>query len=194
MEPNRTDLTKEEPDFDKWKAYQDDQTAPMRESHKFIIERAREYPPFTPHGLNQLPYALMPAVAICMETYSEQKTKPLLERIEGFKWKQLSDDHNKYELFDLTDEQREKLKGEYFPGCKATIYWHFKDDGHNFKLKDTGYCFDLPGMAGDYYDDFFIHIPIPDGQEKEANEPVWIHVNCLLSNKDCTKVVLNTKS
>lgn len=64
---------------------------------------------------------------------------------------QLIEDHEKYELFDLTDEQREKLKGEYVPGCKATIYWHFKDDGHNFKLKDSGYCFDLPGMAGDFW-------------------------------------------
>jgi hypothetical protein len=75
--------TKEEiPDFDKWKAYQDDQTAPMRESHKFIIEKAREYPPFTPHGLNQLPYALMPAVALCMESFAEQLTRQKDERIE----------------------------------------------------------------------------------------------------------------
>lgn len=101
---------------------------------------------------------------------------------------QLIEDHKEYELFDLTDEQRSKLKGLYTPGCKAKIYWNFKE--LKWKLTDKGYCFELPGMAGDYYDDFFIHIPEPDGQEKEANEPVWVHINALLSNKDCTKVIL----
>lgn len=41
----------------------------LTEAQKFLIKKAREYPPFTTHGLNQLPYALMPAVAKCMDEF-----------------------------------------------------------------------------------------------------------------------------
>lgn len=94
--------------------------------------------------------------------------------------KQITKDHKKYALADLTEAQRQKLHGDYKPGCRAIIKWEFKDGKHKWKLTDKGYCFELPGMDGEYDGDFFIHVPCPDGQEKGDNEPIWMHINQIL--------------
>jgi hypothetical protein len=80
-----------EPDwYDDWLKYM--QVDDVRPSHKFIIEKARQFPPGTTHGLNSLPYVLMPAVAFAMEEYSlslveekERRIKELETEVENLK-------------------------------------------------------------------------------------------------------------
>jgi hypothetical protein len=73
------EANKDKTAVEKWQEYFNDKDGEMRESHKFIIESARKYEPFTHGGLNQLPYVLMPAVAICMEEYSNTQNASLKE-------------------------------------------------------------------------------------------------------------------
>lgn len=63
--------------YEDWLKYMnEDDTRP---SHTFIIQKAKQFPPGTPHGLNSLPYVLMPAVAFAMEEYAQIRVQALEE-------------------------------------------------------------------------------------------------------------------
>jgi hypothetical protein len=106
--------------------------------------------------------------------------------------KELVKEHKKYQLFDLTDEQMEKVEGEYYPGCKIEIHWHIKYDHEPpDEIIDNGYCFELPGMGGEGYGDFFVHVPCAENPAgKDEGDSHWLHINKLLELESVIKVIL----
>lgn len=94
-------------------------------------------------------------------------------------------EHKTYGDIELTDQESGKLKGMPFPGATVNIYWNSPDN-----IVDTGYLFLLPFADRDI-DDYFIHVPKPENPGgKENSEPEWAHINKLLKNDYCKKIIV----
>jgi len=73
-------------------------------------------------------------------------------------------------------------------GCHIEIEWLLECDEDEFEpLVDKGYIFLLPGHIEPHiidavFTEGIVHIPFPDGVEKEANIPEWVPLVDLLNN------------
>ena len=100
-------------------------------------------------------------------------------------FKEMEELRNKWQDFELTDEQNDKLKGDCQPGCRITIYWRNDAKGY----VDHGYTFSLAGMDHEL-GDCFVHVPQTDNWGgKEAGRPEWGYLIALQANKFVEKIV-----
>lgn len=90
-------------------------------------------------------------------------------------FKELRDLREKWENYDLTEQQINKLKGDCDPGCTVNIYW-------NNGSIDCGYVFIVDGMDAEI-GDCFVHIPQPDNPGgKDVAPPEWAYMINLMTN------------
>jgi hypothetical protein len=85
------------------------------------------------------------------------------------------------------NEAKVVQKGTGQPGCMVRICWTKEAFGY----VDTGYCFVLPGPdADDIYMSGIVHVPVPQGSEKDRPEPEWHSLAALSQNPLVKKIVV----
>lgn len=95
----------------------------------------------------------------------------------------------KFKYKELTNKQYDKLVGNIEAGSKVKIYWN--DENWPKNLYDKGYVFALPSHDWTIDTDLWVHIPRPENPSgKDECSAEWKHLNDLLSNDYCKKIVL----
>ena len=101
-------------------------------------------------------------------------------------FKGMEDLRRKYEDFDLSETECNKIKGDCHPGCQVEIHWVTE---HGTKIMDRGYVFVLEGMDAEV-GDCFVHVPYPNNPGGKDTAPgEWTYMIALQANQYCKKIV-----
>lgn len=91
-------------------------------------------------------------------------------------FKELRELRDRWQDYELTNQQLDKFKGDCNPGYMVNIFW-------NNGSIDSGYVFIVDGMDAEL-GDCFIHVPQPDNPSgKDVAPPEWGYMIALLANE-----------